>query len=104
MSFKFTKQDEFQKLHPNITSYMNTFVENRIKALEKLKQGIYEENFSIIRDYCHNHIGVAGSYKCYKLEEIVSYIQEHARQGEIEPIVEVLPILEAYLIDLKEHI
>ena len=104
MSFKFTKQDEFQHLHPNITSYMGTFVENRINALDDLKQGVEQKDFSKIRDYCHNHMGVAGSYKCYKLEEIVGYIQDYARSGEIEPIVEVLPVLEEYLFDLKKRI
>ena len=104
MSFQFTKQDDFENLHPNIATYMKAFVKHRIEAYEQLLSYVEACDFEAIRDYCHGQLGVAGSYRCFKLEEIIKYIQKYAREESIEPIKEVLPSFQEYLNDLKSGI
>lgn len=104
MTFKFKRSDDFTSLHPNIATYMEVFVENRIKAFNELEGAVKSENFQKIRDYCHAQLGVAASYNCFKLEEVILYIQDFARKEEISPIIEVLPIFKDYLDHLKSTI
>ena len=104
MTFKFTKKDKYNDLHPNILNYMQTFVDNRIQSFEKLKISVDQKNLKGIRDFCHNNIGVAGSYKCFKLEEITYYVQSKAKAEDIDSIKDVLPIFNAYLQSLKREI
>lgn len=104
MSFSFKKEDDFKSLHPNIASYMKVFVEHRFEAYDNLVLLVKEQDFEKIRDLCHGQLGVAGSYKCYKLEEIILYIQSFARKEDIGPIEAVLPILHQYLMDLKSKV
>ncbi|MAX65865.1 MAG: hypothetical protein QF441_01055 [Bacteriovoracaceae bacterium] len=101
MVFHFTTKDEHHSLHPNIKTYMQVFVKHRFLALEKLKTAVASEDIEGIRDFCHKQIGVAASYKCYRLEEITKYIQKHARKTELEPIKEILPVFEEYLKQLQ---
>jgi hypothetical protein len=101
MSFSFKKEDDYKNLHPKIATYMEVFVQHRIEAFTKLKAYVADENFEKIRDFCHAQLGVAASYKCYKLEEIIKYMQEYARSEDIKPIREVLPVFETYLSELK---
>ncbi len=103
MSFNFKRNDEFESLHPNIASYMTVFVENRLKAFFELEQAVSTADFERIRDFCHGQLGVAASYKCFKLEEIIIYIQGFARKEEMGPISEVLPVFRAYLDELKSN-
>lgn len=104
MSFKFEKSDDFKNLHPNIATYMNTFVTHRIEAFDKFTQYVDNSDFSKIRDYCHGQLGVAASYRCFKLEEVLKYIQRYAREEQIDPIKEVLPVFEEYLKNLKNQV
>ena len=104
MSFSFKKDDDFKNLHPNIASYMAVFVDHRIEAFTELKSFVETRNFQKIRDFCHGQLGVAASYKCFKLEELILYIQEFARTEEISPIADVLPIFETYLRELKSKV
>ncbi len=104
MTFKFERTDEFTSLHPNIANYMSVFVENRIKALGEIENAINGDDFQKIRDICHGQLGVAASYKCFKLEEIILYIQNFARKEEMTPIVEVLPVFKDYLDQLKASV
>ncbi len=104
MGFQFTKTDDYQSLHPNIASYMHDFVKHRVEAYEQLVSYVEIKDFSAIRDYCHGQLGVAGSYRCFKLEEIIRYIQKYARDESIAPIEEVLPLFKSYLKELEAHV
>ena len=104
MGFEFKKEDDFQNLHPNIASYMERFVTHRLDAFDKFSHFVETEDFKSIRDYCHGQLGVAGSYRCFQLEELILYIQDFARKEEIAPIKEVLPTFKAYLENLKTKV
>jgi hypothetical protein len=104
MSFSFQREDDYRNLHPKIATYMETFVKHRIEAFGELEVFVADENFEKIRDFCHAQLGVAASYRCFKLEELIKYIQEFARTEEITPIKDVLPIFENYLRKLKSDL
>ncbi len=104
MGFEFKREDDFHNLHPNIASYMERFVNHRLDAFERFSHSVAIKDFKSIRDYCHGQLGVAGSYRCFQLEELILYIQDFARNEDITPIEEVLPIFKAYLENLKTKV
>lgn len=104
MNFSFTTQDEITELHPKIGSNMDKFVSNRWIAYLKLEAAVNELDFDEIRSFCHNQLGVAACYNCYKLEEICKYIQPFAREDNLAPIQDVMPVLKLYLEELKVEI
>ena len=104
MSFIFTKIDLIHDLHSDLRDYMPNFIENRFKEFKELESAVSSNDIKSIRDYCHKQKGVAGSYNCFKLEEITDYMHEFALAGEITPIKEVLPILGSYLDELQASI
>lgn len=101
LAFEFTKTDKLEDLPGPIKDHVKAFIRNRISQFEILKEAVEEEDFEEIRLFCHAQLGVAGSYNCYKLEEITLYIQDYARQEVLDPIKEIIPILEKYLTELK---
>lgn len=101
MEFNFTKEDRYSELPLELRKYMKIFSKNRLKSFLELEQFVAEDNFKSICAFCHNQIGVAGSYKCYKLEEITLFIQVHARGQEIKPIREIMSLFKTYLDELE---
>lgn len=101
MAFAFTKEDKVDDLPPPIKAHFKTFVLNRMAQFEVFEEAISEDDYEEIRLFCHAQLGVAGSYNCFKLEEITLYIQDFARKEEMQPIKEVAPVLKQYLGDLK---
>ena len=104
MSFNFTATDKIQELHQDIQNYLPKFIEHRFLEFTKFDEAVKNKDIESIRAYCHKQKGVAGSYKCYKLEEITNYMHDYALKGEIDEIVAVIPILKAYLYELKDSI
>lgn len=104
MGFRFSAEDKYDQLPESILCYMQNFVQNRIDGLEELEAFVAVSDFDGIRDYCHKQVGVAGSYYCYKLEEIIKYIQYHARKNDIGPIQDVIEDLRSYLEDLAKKV
>ncbi len=102
MAFEFSKTDNIEELHPAIKQYFESFVINRAKAFDQLEAAVENGNFMAIRDYCHDQLGVAASYNCFKLEEAVLYIQDYARKEQLSPIKEILPKLGSYLRELQQ--
>ena len=102
MGFQFTRTDNINELPEPIKAHIKTFITNRVAQFEILREAIEEEEFEDIRLFCHAQLGVAGSYNCFKLEEVTLYIQDFARQEVMGPIAEVAPILEDYLKGLKQ--
>lgn len=102
LDFQFTKNDNIDDLPAPIKGHMKTFITNRVSQFEILREAIDEEDFEEIRLFCHAQLGVAGSYNCFKLEEITLYIQDFARQEVMAPITAAAPILEGYLQELKQ--
>lgn len=101
MTFKFTKEDKINELPAPIKAHFKNFLNNRISQVESLEEAIEDEDFEEIRLFCHAQLGVAGSYKCHKLDELTRYIQHHARKEQLRPIKEVIPTLKDYLQGLK---
>ena len=97
-------RDKISELPGPIKDHIKTFILNRIAQFETLKEAIEENDFEEIRLFCHAQLGVAGSYNCFRLEEITIYIQDYARQEIMDPIKEVVPVLDSYLKDLKSGI
>ncbi|MAZ48114.1 MAG: hypothetical protein CME65_06105 [Halobacteriovoraceae bacterium] len=98
--FKFSKEDKFENLPEKIRDYLPTFFENRLEDLSDLEYSIEKKDFRGVRDYCHKQVGVATCYNCFKLHEIVLYIQEQAKLENHANLLEVQPILRDYLTQL----
>lgn len=103
MAFEFTVEDKVEELPGPIKSHFKAFVLNRINQFEILEEAIEEEDHEEIRLFCHAQLGVAGSYKCFKLEEVTKYIQDYARKEELQPIKDVMPLLKSYLQELRSQ-
>lgn len=101
MNFEFTKEDFIFDLPEPIRKHLRTFSNNRLNQFEILQEAIVEEDFEEIRLFCHAQLGVAGSYNCFKLEEITLYIQELARNENLMSIKELMPVLKSYLEELN---
>lgn len=101
MSFTFSREDRFDELPPKIKEYLPVFIQNRWEDFLKFEKALAEKNFEMMRDYCHKQIGVATCYNCFRLYDLVLYIQEQARAENHEKLVEVFPELRTYLEGLR---
>lgn len=97
MKFIFSKEDKFEDLPEKIRDYLPTFFKNRWEDLKDLEDSIENKDFRGVRDYCHKQVGVATCYNCFKLHEIVLYIQEQAKQENHANLLEVQPVIREYL-------
>ena len=104
MVFQFKSVDNLEELHPAIAKHLPRFIENRMDAFKKFENAINDNDLEQIRSYCHGQIGVAASYNCHQLHEITLYIQDHARNQALNKIIDMLPVLNEYLNNLKNRI
>lgn len=103
MSFKFTKQDKVSELHPNITKFLGTFIQNRIDEYKLFKSAVDQNDMASVRMYCHKVVGIAASYKCYKLEEMALYIQKCSRENDVESIKSSICEFDAYMQEISTY-
>lgn len=101
INFNFTKMDDLAGLPERIKQYFPDYMQHRLQEYQQLKSALEQADFKGIREYCHKQIGVAACYHCYQLEEITRAIQAHARAGNLEPIADLVGVLEVYLHQLK---
>lgn len=95
--FNFSKEDRVVELPKPILEHVPVFVERRYAELEGLENAIKDKDFTFVRSYCHNILGIAAQYHFFKLEEISIGLQTAARERNIETIEELFPILKSYL-------
>ena len=96
-NFRFTTKDDTTSLHPNIVSFVPRYIKNRREDYAQLEKAVKNEDFRMIRDYCHKVIGTARSYHFYQLEEITKRLQDLSQAGDIEGIQELMPTYDAYI-------
>lgn len=101
MSFTFTKEDQFDNLPDSLKAIVPKIVQNRFEEYEAMKPFFSASDYPEICKYCHKVEGVAVSYGLHKLDEVIRYIHQLAKDEDIHQINQTLPTLEEYFSQIK---
>ena len=84
-------------IDPDLADLIPGFLSNRKEDIVKLKSALANENIDDLRSIGHSLKGVGGGYGFQKITEIGAEIENCAKENNLQPIEDLIDILEDYL-------
>jgi HPt (histidine-containing phosphotransfer) domain-containing protein len=84
-------------IDPDLEDLIPGFLSNRAEDIVKLKSALANGNSDDLRSIGHSLKGVGGGYGFQKITEIGAEIENCAKENNLQPIEDLIDILEDYL-------